>query len=104
MNSSFFIIIFLGGFALGIFFFGSLWYSVKKALISTKPFLWTFGSFFVRMSITVLTFYFLGAEDWRRFLAVLVGFMAARFAVIYITKMVEAKQAEQKTENYETES
>lgn len=98
MNSSFLIIVFLGGFAVGLFFFGGLWYSVKRAVVSTKPLLWTFGSFFARMSVTVLVFYYLGAEDWRRFLALLVGFMAARFAVIYITRAIDSKQAEQKTE------
>lgn len=98
MNSSSLIIVFLAGFALGIFFFGGLWYSVKKAVVSTKPLLWTFGSFLVRISITVLVFYFLGGEDWRRFMAVLVGFLIARFAVIHLTKTIAAKQAEQKTE------
>ncbi|AVR44436.1 ATP synthase subunit I [Christiangramia fulva] len=98
MNNSFLIIVFLVGFALGVFFFGGLWYSVKKAVVSTKPLLWTFGSFFIRMSLTVLTFYFAGGEDWRRFLAVLIGFMAGRFTVIHITKTIDARHAEQKTE------
>ncbi|MFZ0490128.1 MAG: ATP synthase subunit I [Salegentibacter sp.] len=103
MNNTFLIIVFIEGFALGIFFFGGLWYSVKKAVVSTKPLLWTFGSFFVRMSVTILVFYLSGAGDWRRFLAILVGFMAARFTVIYVTKTIDAKQPEQKV-NHETES
>lgn len=98
MNSSFLIIVFLGGFALGIFFFGGLWYSVKKAVVSQKPLLWTFGSFLIRISITILTFYFLGGEDWHRFLAILIGFIIGRFTVISITKMIDTKQAQQKNE------
>lgn len=96
MNSSYLIIAFSGGFAVGLFFFGGLWYSVKKAVVSKKPLFWTFGSFLIRLSITVLTFYFLGGEDWRRFLAILAGFMAARFIAIQITRTIDAKQVEQK--------
>lgn len=89
MDSATFIIVFLEGFALGIFFFGGLWYSVKKAVASTKPMLWTLGSFIIRMSLTVWVFYLSGGEDWHRFLALLTGLMTARLVVFKVTKRIE---------------
>ncbi len=41
------------GFLLGAFFFGGLWWTVKRGVSSQRPALWFFGSMLLRMSITL---------------------------------------------------
>lgn len=40
----------------------------------------------------MIGFYFIGADDWHRLVGCLLGFIAARFAVLYFTKTLDAKQ------------
>ena len=54
------------GILLGAFFFGGLWWTVRKGLWSTQPALWFFGSLLVRMSITLTGFYFVSGGHWER--------------------------------------
>lgn len=83
---------FVGGMALGIIFFGGLWFTVKKAVDAKIPALWVFSSFVLRIGITVVGFYFIGAENWQRLIICLLGFIAARFIVLHFTKTMDAKQ------------
>ncbi len=74
------------GAALGAIFFGGLWWTVVRGLASQQPALWFFASLMVRMAIALAGFYFVGAEDWRRWLACLVGFGLARLIVKRLTR------------------
>jgi F1F0 ATPase subunit 2 len=71
----------LVGVSLGAFFFGGLWWTVRKGVSSQRPALWFFGSLLLRMSITLVGFYFVGRENWERWLLCLLGFILARFVV-----------------------
>jgi len=71
----------LGGGLLGGFFFGGLWWTVRKGLASQSPVFWFFGGMILRMSIALAGFYYIGSEDWRRWLACLIGFVMARQVV-----------------------
>ena len=82
---------FAAGLALGIVFFGGLWFTVKNVVKSKIPALWIFLSFFIRMSITLLGFYFISMGSWQRLLISVLGFIAARFLVIWLTKSIEQK-------------
>ncbi len=73
------------GLLLGAFFFGGLWWTVIRAVSSQRPALWFFGSILLRMSITLVGFYFVGGENWKRWLLCLLGFVLARFAVTWLT-------------------
>ena len=42
-----------GGFLLGAFFFGGLWWTVKRGVSSPRPALWFFTSMLLRMSVTL---------------------------------------------------
>ena len=84
--------VFLGGAVLGILFFGGLWFTVKKSVIAKRPALLILISFFVRIAITVIGFYVLGGDNWQNILLCLFGFIAARFAVLYVTKTMDTKQ------------
>ncbi len=86
------ILSFIGGIVLGTIFFGGLWFTVKKAVVAKIPALWVFGSFIFRVGIVLPGFYFIGAGNWQRLLVCLLGFIAARFIVIHITKAIDAKQ------------
>jgi F1F0 ATPase subunit 2 len=71
----------LGGSLLGGFFFGGLWWTVRRGLASQSPARWFFGGMMLRMSIALAGFYYIGREDWQRWLACLIGFVAARQVV-----------------------
>ncbi len=88
----------IAGLLLGALFFGGLWWTVKKAVASKTPALLFLGSFLFRVSITLLGFYYLSSSNWQRMLACLVGFIAARFIVLYLTKSYEEKHFQLKKE------
>lgn len=97
------ILIFLAGLAMGALFFGGLWFTVQKAVDAKIPALWIFVSFFLRIGITLLGFYFIGAGNWQRLLVCLAGFIVARFIVIQFTKSIAEKQTHLKKEvSYES--
>jgi len=48
---------FLAGGMLGGIFFGGLWWTVRKAMASPRPWLWFLGSALLRMSLVVGGFY-----------------------------------------------
>ncbi len=76
----------LAGLVLGAFFFGSLWWTLRRTLSSSRTVLWQIGSLLVRMGVTLLGFYAVGAGSWERLVACLVGFIVARFAVTRMTR------------------
>lgn len=81
--------VFLAGFVLGILFFGGLWLTVKKVVISQRPALWLIGSFLIRVSITLIGFYYLSQGSWKNLLVAVSGFIIARTLIIYGTKSLE---------------
>lgn len=77
----------VAGLALGGLFFGGLWWSLQRALTSTRPALWFVGSFLVRTSLALTGFYFVGGSEWPRLLACLAGFIMARVVVTRLTRV-----------------
>ena len=86
------ILAFIAGVAIGTFFFGGLWFTVRKAVNAKTPALWFFGSFFLRVSITMVGFYFISLGNWQHLLVALLGFVIARFIVTHFTKSIEINQ------------
>ncbi len=76
----------LAGLLLGAFFFGSLWWTIRRTLLSSPSILWQISSPVLRMGITMLGFYVVGAASWQRLVVCLVGFVIARFAVTWMTR------------------
>lgn len=85
---------FMAGLALGTLFFGGLWITVQRAVKSNMPGLWFVGGLISRLSITMLGFYFVGAGNWQRLIACTIGFIFARFIVVYYTKKIEERRSE----------
>ena len=75
----------LGGGLLGLFFFGGLRWTMRKALASRAAGLWFAGSFLLRSAVCLLGFYWIGAGDPLRILVCLAGFIAMRIVVTKLT-------------------
>ena len=82
----------LAGGALGAFFFGGLWWTLRKSLASANPARWIFGSLLLRMGVTMTGFYLVSGGDWQRLFSCLVGFLLARQLVTRLTRVVDESQ------------
>jgi len=71
----------LGGFALGVFFFVGLWWTVRRGVISVQPAVLFLGSMVFRTLAVMAGFYCLGRGDWRNIVGSLAGFVLARLFV-----------------------
>ena len=76
----------MAGLLLGTFFFGGLWWTVRRVLSSKSPALWFLGSMLLRMGVVLAGFYFVGRGDWQRLVTCLLGFIIARFIVMRLTR------------------
>lgn len=77
---------FAAGLLLGTIFFGGLWWTVQKGILSQHPALWFFSSLIIRTTITLAGFYFISNHHWERLLLCLLGFVVARFLFMWLTK------------------
>jgi F1F0 ATPase subunit 2 len=77
----------LTGVLLGGFFFGGLWWTVRKGVASQRAALWFFASMLLRTSMVTLGFYVVMGDSWQRLLAGLFGFVIARVLVIQLTRV-----------------
>lgn len=75
----------IAGVLLGGFFFGGLWWTVKKGLLSKQPALWLISSLVLRTGIVLSGFYFVMHDHWERLLVCITGFVIARFIVMRLT-------------------
>lgn len=69
------------GALLGVFFFGGLWWTVRRGVVSAQPALFFLGSLLLRTLAVIAGFYFISRGDWRRLAASLAGFGLARILV-----------------------
>ena len=74
------------GIAIGIFFFGSLWWTVQKGLTAVRPVLLFFVSFIIRTSVALIGFYLVSCGQWQNLLTCLLGFVIARAVVNRFTR------------------
>ena len=95
MSETFILILaWMAGLMLGGAFFGGLWWTVRRGVVSKQPAMLFMCSFLLRMGITVSGFLLVGRGDWKRLLVCLVGFVMARLAVIWLTRQpLEASHA-----------
>jgi len=69
------------GALLGAFFFGGLWWTVRRGVTSSQPALFFLGSLLLRTLAVLVGFYFVSRDDWHRLAASLAGFISARVAI-----------------------
>ena len=77
----------LAGTALGLVFYAGLWWTVRRAPTFRRPGLSVLASLLLRMSVTLGGFYLVAGEDWARLLLCLMGFVLARAAVTWLTRL-----------------
>ncbi|WP_420798923.1 ATP synthase subunit I [Neptunomonas antarctica] len=82
----FFVVLLMGG-LLGSIFFGGLWWTVHKGVISKHPVWWFLGSLILRMGIVLPGIYWVANADLLRLFICLLGFIMARFMVIRLTRL-----------------
>ncbi len=73
---------FLAGALLGAFFFGALWWTVQKGVLSETPALWFVGSLLLRTIFVLAGFYLAAQGHWSRLVACLLGFLLGRVIVV----------------------
>jgi len=74
------------GLLLGAIFFGGLWWTVRKGVVSRHPALWFLSSLFLRTVLVLVGFYFVSGGHWKRLVVCALGFFVARFIVIWLTR------------------
>lgn len=79
----------LAGGIIGLFFFGGLWWTVRRAVTAKQPALWFFGSMLLRMGVALAGFYVVSNRHLDRLLVCLLGFFIARMVVTRLTRVVE---------------
>lgn len=72
---------FICGLPLGVFYFGGLWWTIRRAVASNSPAVWFLGSLLLRTIVVMTAFYWVLQADWRRVLSCLLGFLMARSAI-----------------------
>jgi F1F0 ATPase subunit 2 len=77
----------ISGVVLGAFFFGGLWWTVRKLITAKHVALLFLGSMLLRTAIVVLGFYFMLGDDWHKLVAGLLGFVIARIIVTRLTRV-----------------
>lgn len=81
------------GIALGAFFFGGLWWTIRKAVSSPQPALWFLGSLVLRMGVVLAGFYFFTGGAFKPLLACLFGFLIGRILVTRLTHSADENTA-----------
>jgi F1F0 ATPase subunit 2 len=69
------------GLALGFAFYGGLWITLRRLIVTRHPFALTMGSFLLRMAIALGGFLLVSAGRWQNALLCFAGFAAGRFIV-----------------------
>jgi F1F0 ATPase subunit 2 len=83
--------VFMGGAVLGAFFFGGLWWTVQKGLRSAHIGTWFLTSSVLRIGLAILGIYLITYGEWSRLVACLIGFIGARFLVLWLTSKYAEK-------------
>lgn len=80
---------FAAGVLLGVMFYGGLWWTVKRALMSKREALWFSGSGLLRTVVVMAGFYFVARNDWKRLVVCLLGFIVSRLMITRLTRFAE---------------
>lgn len=88
----------VAGFILGICFFGSLWWTIRRGLTTKRPALLFLASLLLRFSLTLAGFYFIANGRLQLLLMCLLGFIIGRFMMVRFIDLPIAKSLAEKTQ------
>ncbi|MCA9073045.1 MAG: ATP synthase subunit I [Planctomycetaceae bacterium] len=71
----------VAGVLLGVFYFGSLWWVVRRLPEMSRPSIWFPISSILRTLVVLAGVYFLMGGRWERLVALMVGFIIGRIVV-----------------------
>lgn len=89
MTNAWIIAALLIGGGLGLFYFGGLWMTVRRAACAPQPELLFCMSFLMRTGAVLLGFYMLTGGRWERLAAGMAGFLLARTLLIRLMRNSE---------------
>ncbi|MCU0573988.1 MAG: ATP synthase subunit I [Syntrophobacteraceae bacterium] len=72
------------GMLTGAFYFGGLWWTVRRAVGSRRPGLLMLASYWVRTAAALALFYAVMRGDWLRLVVCLAGFLVMRQALTWV--------------------
>lgn len=81
------------GIALGVVFFGGLWWTVLKGIHTKRPGLFFSISLILRTGITLTVFILISKGSFERLAACLLGFFLARWVVMRYTRHILETQS-----------
>ncbi len=81
------------GRSLGAFFFGGLWWTVRKGVASESPALWFLASLVLRTAVTLAGFYSSADGDWQRCCCASPDSSLARLAVMVADRLARPRPA-----------
>ena len=81
---------FFVGMGAGVFYFGGLWWTVRRLPSARQSALLTLGSFFVRTGLSLAAFYFASGGQWQRILVSLLGFIIVR---VFLVRRIRSSPA-----------
>lgn len=81
-DSGFLLLSLTAGLLAGGIFFGGLWWTVARVASVRSPKLFLLQSFLVRALLVLILLYFTAGEELGRFASFILGFMAARTAIM----------------------
>ena len=79
------------GVALGAFFFGGLWWTVRKGMACKHPAPLFLGSLLLRTFAVAFGFYAVSVGHWERLAVCLLGFVVARVVVTRWIRRTDAR-------------
>jgi F1F0 ATPase subunit 2 len=80
------------GLGLGAFYFGGLWLTVRQLPRARHAALLVLASAFVRMAITLISFYLVAGGQWQRLFLCLLGFFSVR---VFMARCLRPRRADQ---------
>ncbi|HSV86304.1 MAG TPA: ATP synthase subunit I [Levilinea sp.] len=72
----------IAGFLVGLAFFWTLWLTVQRLPKSSNPGMLLFGSYLLRTAVAIGIFYVIMDGRWQRMVALIIGFIIARFVMV----------------------
>jgi len=81
------------GLLLGVIFFGGSWWTVRNEITAKQPGLWFLGNMILRITFVMAGLYLIGGKQWDRLLSCLIGFIAARWIVIWYTQTIAGRHS-----------